>query len=192
MLGNPLSAGVSNGFNEIMAVIPDGTAVLTWTGNSFDTAIYDASLGLSANNWYQSDGFTPLAAIPTAPPGRGFFISPGLALTNTFVGTVIPNVGATNSLAIPNGFSIVSSVLPVGGAATNAVLNLPLLDGMAVLKWTGNSYDTFVYDGSLGISADGWYLSDGFTPGPVPNLAVGEGFFYNPGQVATWKQTLNP
>jgi hypothetical protein len=190
LLVNPLNTGASNGVNEVFGNLPDGSTVLTWTGNSFSVAIYDTTIGISANNWYQSDGFTPLNAIPTVPPGKGFFFSPGTVVTNTFVGTVVPAPGATNSLAIPNGFSIVGSVLPVSGDVTNSAINLPLPDGAAVLKWAGNHYVTYIYDTTIGISANNWYLSDGFTPGPVPSIAVAEGFFFNPGVAVNWTQVL--
>jgi len=188
---NPLSVGVSNGANEIFSSLPDGSSILTWNGAGYDVFYYDSSLGISPNNWYLADGFTP-GPIPTLQPGKGFFLSPGNSFTNTFVGTVLPGAGQTNSTALSAGYSLIGSALPVAGSVTNASFNLPLVDGMTVLKWNGAGYDTYYYDSTLGISADGWYLSDGFTPGPVPAISVGQGFFYSPGQPVTWTQALNP
>lgn len=51
--------------------LPDGTQVLFWNcpqGNnpadfgSYDTYVYDSSVGISAQNWYEFDDFTPVDA----------------------------------------------------------------------------------------------------------------------------------
>lgn len=187
---NPLSNGQTNGANEIFSALPNGTTILTWNGSSYVASYYDASLGISPNNWYQADGVTP-SVPPSLPPGLGFFMNPGSAFTATFVGSVVPAPGTTNNMAVPAGFQLVGSVLPVSGAVTNSSFNLPLNNGMTVLTWNGSAYTAFYYDASLGISPNNWYLSDGVTPGPVPSINVGQGFFWNPAGNTTWIQTLS-
>ncbi len=189
---NPLSAGVSNGANEVFSFIPDGTFVNKWTGAGFHTYYYDTTIGASANNWYLGDASTP-GPIPTMHPGEGFFMNPGLAFTATFVGNVVPAPGTTNSLAIPLGNQLLGSPLPVGGYVTNSgpgAFNLPLSDGTFVNRWTGAGYQTYYYDTTIGASANNWYLGDASTPGPVPQFSVAQGFFMNPGLASVWLQTI--
>jgi hypothetical protein len=191
---NPLSGGVSNGASEIMPSLPDGTLINLWGGSSFTGYYYDTSLGISPNNWYQADGVTP-GNPPSLPPGLGFFMSPGNHFTNTFVGQVTPGPGTTNTANYSAGNSLVGSRLPASGAVTNSgngQFNLPLVDGMLLNKWTGSAYVGYYFDSTLGISPDGWYLSDGVTPGPVPSFNIGQGFFWNPGGAAAWSQSLAP
>src|ERR1700687_2341933 len=66
LLANPLSAGATNGANEIMP-IQDGQLILTWTGSKFKQTGYDSGFGgwIDANN---------IASVPPSlPPGTGFF-----------------------------------------------------------------------------------------------------------------------
>src|SRR5690348_16448270 len=76
MLANPLSAGVTNGANEIFPPI-DGELILTWDGARFFTVGYDSGLG----GWVADDGVTS-SVPPSLPPGKGFvFFNPGPATT---------------------------------------------------------------------------------------------------------------
>ncbi len=63
LLSNPLSAGVTNGANEIMPIL-DGEQILTWNGVTFLEVMYDS--GAPVPGWVQADDKTP-AAPPSLP-----------------------------------------------------------------------------------------------------------------------------
>src|SRR6266700_1270057 len=111
LLANPLSAGVTNGANEIMPII-DGELILTWNNvtKKFNQTGYDSGFG----GWVQADG-TTASVPPSLPPGKGFFFNNPNGPTNgTFVGQVVPSPGAANAnqLALPTGYSLIGSPLP--------------------------------------------------------------------------------
>ena len=181
LIANPLSTGATNGAAEIMALV-DGSVYLTWNGSSYDYTSYDTGFG----GWidFNSNPSTP----PSLPPGKGFFFfNPGAVYTNTWVGSVVPAPGATNTLTLPSGYSLVGSVLPVAGSAiTAAPVGLPLIDGSVILKWNGSSYDYSSYDTGFG----GW-IDFNSNPAAEPGYTVGQAFFYfNPGASAPWAQSL--
>jgi len=181
ILANPLSAGVTNGANEIMTPI-DGEQILTWNGAGYDYVSFDSGFG----GWIDAD-FNP-ANPPSLPPGRGFFFfNPGSSATVTFVGQVVPSPGVTNSLTLPSGYSLVGSPLPVTTTAiTAAPARLPIIDGLQMLEWGGAAYIYSSYDSGFG----GWIDAD-FNPKAEPGYTVGTGFFfYNPGSDAPWLQWL--
>ncbi|HLH55005.1 MAG TPA: hypothetical protein VKY92_15455 [Verrucomicrobiae bacterium] len=183
ILANPLSAGATNGANEIGLQI-DGEQILTWNGTKFNFVSYDATLG-----WLDSS-FAP-SAPPSLPPGVGFFFyNPGAGATNiTFVGQVVPGPSSTNTLSLASGYSLVGSPLPanVPDITTNPV-SLPKLDGMQVLTWDNatSKYIFSAYDATLG------WLDAGFNPKSAPSYSIGQGFFfYNPQATsANWAQSL--
>lgn len=181
LIANPLSSGATNGANEILP-LTDTSVFLTWTGTSFDYRSYDTGFG----GWIDA-GQNP-STPPSLPPGKGFFFfNPNAAFTNTWVGTVVPGPGSTNSLSLPSGYSLVGSVLPVAGAAiTAAPVNLPLIDTSVILKWTGTAYQYYSYDTGFG----GW-IDAGQNPTVEPGYTVGQGFFFfNPGAPTPWTQSL--
>lgn len=181
LLANPLKAGVTNGANEIMPVILD-EVILTWNGAGYDYVTFDGF----ANAWTDANG-NP-GNPPVLPPGKGFFFfNPGAATTFTFVGEVVPAPGATNSLALPAGYSLIGSPLPASGTSiTAAPISMPEILDMTVLSWTGAGYSTRVFDGFSGSWVDG-----NGNPAAVPSYNVGQGFFlFNPGAPAAWKQNL--
>jgi len=181
LIANPLSAGVTNGANEIATPV-DGSVYLTWNGVGFDYTSFDSGFG----GWIDA-GFNP-AQPPTLPPGRGFFFfNPGATYTNTFVGEVVPAPGSTNSLALPSGYSLVGSVLPAGSAQiTAAPVSLPLIDGSVILQWNGVGYVYTSFDSGFG----GW-IDAAFNPAAEPSYTVADGFFFfNPGASAPWSQSL--
>lgn len=189
LLANPLSTG-TNGANEIMTPI-DGSFYLTWVNNAYSYRGYDTGYGgwVDANN-------NP-AQPPTLAPGTGFFFyNPNPATTLTFVGQVVPNPGATNSLNLPTGYSLVGSPMPVGGqlSATPTTgtpvapgtLNMPVIDGEFMLTWN-NAFVYRGYDSGYG----GWVDANNNPVTPPPSIAVGQGlFFYNPGAAVPWLQAL--
>jgi len=185
LLANPLSAGATNGANEIMP-IQDGELILTWTGTKYNQVGYDSSFG----GWVGADGQTK-ANPPSLPPGTGFFFyNPLTAATNvTFVGQVVPGPSSTNTLTLTPGYNLIGSPLPATVAQiTNGPVNLPVIDGMLILEWTGTKYAQTGFDSSFG----GWVGADGQTAATAPPYAIGQGFFfYNPLTTsAAWKQSL--
>lgn len=181
LIANPLKAGVTNGANEIMTLV-DGSIYLTWNGTGYDYVSYDSGLG----GWIDAS-FNP-SVPPSLSPGKGFFFfNPVAAYTNTWVGEVVPAPGATNSLTLPSGYSLVGSVLPASATQiTAAPIRLPQVDGMVILGWTGTAYSYVSYDSGLG----GW-IDVNFNPSTEPGYTVGDGFFYfNPVAATPWLQWL--
>ena len=188
LLANPLSAGITNGANEIMPVL-DGEAILTWNGLFFNEVMYDSGVG----GWVQADDITP-ALPPSLPPGEGFFFfNPNPTATNfTFVGQVVPGPSSTNYLRIQGGYSLIGSPLPATVAEiTNTPVNLPILDGMQILKWNGSAYVEAMYDSGAS-PTPGWVEADDTTPTTAPAYNIGEGFFFfNPSpNDSIWVQSL--
>lgn len=185
LLANPLSAGATNGANEIMPVL-DGELILTWNGSGFTQTGFDSGFG----GWVGADGQTP-SHPPTLSPGTGFFFfNPLTSATNvTFVGQVVPNPGTTNSMTLASGYNLVGSVIPATVAQiTNAPVSLPVLDGMLILSWNNGKYVQTGFDSGFG----GWVGADGQTPSSAPPYTIGEGFFlFNPLTTsAKWNQSL--
>ena len=181
LLANPLSAGVTNGANEIMTPI-DGEVILTWAGSAYNYVSYDTGFG----GWIDA-GYNPTVP-PTLPPGKGFFINnPGASTTVTFVGQVVPNPGVTNTITLNSGYNLVGSAVPATVTdITAAPVSLPLIDGMVLLQWAGSAYVYSSYDTGFG----GW-IDAGYNPKAAPGYSVGSGFFINnPGAPAAWKQYL--
>jgi hypothetical protein len=181
LLANPLSAGVTNGANEIMPII-DGEVILTWNGKGYDYAGFDSAF----NGWV--DGNNSPSVPPSLPPGKGFFFLNPVAATNvTFVGQVVPNPSSTNTLSLPPGYSLVGSPLPAAAAQiTNAPVSLPVPDGNVILTWGGKSY---IYSG-LDSAFNGWVDANN-NPSTAPAYAIGQGFFYlNNGPALSWSQSL--
>jgi len=189
ILANPLSAGATNGANEIGLTI-DSEQILTWNpaNSSFNYVSFDSTLG----GWIdaQLNPSTP----PSLPPGKGFFFfNPATTATNiTFVGQVVPGPGAANSNSLPliPGFSMIGSPLPANVTnISSAPVSLPLIDSMQVLTWNNatSKYAYSSFDSTLG----GW-IDANLSPITAPGYSIGQGFFFfNPGnQVAHWNQSL--
>jgi hypothetical protein len=183
LLANPLSAGVTNGANELGLQI-DSEQILTWNGTGFNYVSYDSGFG----GWIDAN-FAP-STPPSLPPGKGFFFyNPLPVATNiTFVGQVVPGPASTNSLSLPAGYSLIGSPLPANVTDISAApVSLPKIDSMQVLTWNGSGYVYTAYDSGFG----GW-IDANFTAKAAPAYSIGQGFFfYNPGQTAaSWPQSL--
>jgi hypothetical protein len=181
LLANPLSAGTRNGADEIMPII-DGEAILTWNGKGYDYVSYDSTFG----GWV--DANSAPSTPPSLPPGKGFFfLNNGPATNVTFVGQVVPGPSSTNTIPLPAGYSLIGSALPATVTAiTNAPVSLPIIDGMAILTWSGKNYIYTGYDSTFG----GWVDANS-APSTPPAYSIGQGFFFlNTGTAATWSQSL--
>jgi hypothetical protein len=181
LLANPLSAGVTNGANEIMPVI-DGEVILTWNGKGYNYAGFDSGFG----GWVDANNAATVP--PSLPPGKGFFyLNNGTPTNFTFVGQVVPGPSSTNTMSVPIGYSLLGSPLPAAVAAiTNAPVSLPVADGNVILTWGGKSY---IYSG-LDSGFGGW-VDQNNSPSAAPAYAIGQGFFYlNSGTPFSWSQSL--
>ena len=189
LLANPLSAGLTNGGNEIGLEIP-GEIILTWLGSNFKYTQFDPTLGIGTGWLDASLHPTPP---PVLPPGVGFFFfNPLNTPTNfTFIGQVVPGPASTNYLAIAPGYSLLGSPLPANVSdIILAPVSLPRIDGMVVLSWD-NAQRTPLYSFSIFDSTLGWYDYSFHVTSP-PSYAIGQGFFfYNPfGFPVVWVQSL--
>lgn len=184
---NPLSAGVTNGANELGLTI-QSEQILTWNGSGFSYASYDPSFG-TPTGWVDAN-FGP-AVPPSLPPGKGFFFfNPGGATNVTFVGQVVPGPSSTNSMTLPSGYSLVGSPLPANVSdVTASPVSLPKIASMQILNWNGSKYVYSSYDPSFG-TPTGW-VDANFAGIPAPGYNIGDGFFFfNPGAPAQWSQSL--
>jgi hypothetical protein len=201
LLSCPFVIGQSNGLNEVFGEsLPLYSEVLTYNGSGYSVALFDNSNGAGTPEWYQSDDSTPLATIPTVPPGRGFFLVSQANITNVFVGSVAVSVGTSNLMTLVSGKNnLVGSPVPYAGAVTNGNNSTggPNLNGLPLyselLFWNGGGYNVALFDNSNGAGTPNWYLGDDSTPyvdsstgGNVPSITVGQGFFIVPQGAYTW------
>jgi len=183
LLANPLSAGATNGANEIMPII-DNEIILTWSGTKFTQTGYDSGFGGRVG----ADG-TTASVPPSLPPGQGFFFFSPSATNITFVGQVVPNPSSTNTIALKAGYNLVGSAIPATVAQiTNAPIKLPVIDNMIILAWDASKqkYAQTGFDSGFG----GWVGADGTTPSVAPPYAIGQGFFLFTPSAASWSQSL--
>jgi len=181
LAANPLSSGQTNGANEIGLLI-DGEKISTWNGVGFDSYIYEAG----SDTWTDDDSH--LTSAPMLTPGKGFFFfNPGPSTNITFEGQLIPGPGSSNSITLLRGYSLVGSMVPATVInITSAPVNLPLIDGMIVVTWSGTNYVYSSYDSGFG----GW-VDVNYSRVSAPSYSLGQGFFiFNPLAAVTWVQSL--
>ena len=174
LIANPFDDGNGNNVTNLLnQALPKQTQVLIWnySGQTFGVV---AKTGTPAN--------FPAGTTNQLAPGVGFFVrngSPGSGapdLTNTFVGTVIPNVGGsvTNDLGI--GYTMQASPIPYAGnlaiATTgngdpNMNFGGPLTKNSQILTWNlaGQTYNVSAKTGATPV----WSVTS--------SVGVGEGFF---------------
>src|SRR5438270_1616829 len=110
MIANQLNATPDNTVINLMPTPPNLTTVYKFDPTSalFSSADY-------------TDGAWEGDLTITANPGEGIFIYTPAAFTQTFVG----EVQLVSDHALPNGFSIVSSVIPQSGALDTVLNYIP-------------------------------------------------------------------
>jgi hypothetical protein len=120
-------------------------------------------------------------------PGTGFFIFVGgtKPYTNTIAGQVVGPSGTSVTNLIYPGYQLMGSLVPFGDNITNtATFNLIGKGGNSIQTWdpVAQSFTTFK------LTAGNWVNQ--ITLGiQVPNISVGQGFFYTPvAQTNTWIQ----
>jgi len=187
LVANPFDDGNGNyATNLLNSALPKKSQLLTWNGSTFD---FVQKTGSPAT-W-------PVTAGNQLPPGVGFFVqngSPGSGapdLTNTFVGTVIVNVGNSVTNAEPIGFTLQGSPIPYAGNI--AILNQnggdpnmdfggPLTKKSQLLTWNGATFNFVQKTGSPAL----W--------GGTVAIGVGQGFFVQNlnGPATNVVETLQP
>ena len=163
LVANPLSDN-TNTLASVFTALPNGSVVYVWNGAGYDSA--SKSKGIWSPNL-------------SVPPGVGMFIQSAAAVTNTFVGEVVANVGegVTNSFAA-GVLDLVGSPIPYAGdlTDTNLGIGVQLANGSVIYKWDGSGYVSAAK--SKGI----W--------SPNLSFAVGESFFVQSATDTNWVQTL--
>jgi len=113
-------------------------------------------------------GDTIHAGIAMAP-GQGFFIQSPSSNNIVFVGQVMQNIGPKTHV-VGNGFSIVSSLVPIAGLITsNTNINYVPSQNDQVLQWDVVNQTFF--------SASTFNTKKGWIGNGEPNVQVGESFF---------------
>ena len=111
------------------------------------------------------------------------------AFTNTFVGNVIPNPGATNSMALAGlTLQLIGSPAAYDGDLTSATNNGPnsfnlgatLPKNSTIQVWTPGT--GFTLAATKNAFSGVWSANPPFT--------VGQGFFVKPGSATNWVQTI--
>jgi len=172
LLANPFDDGNGNYLTNILnSALPKQSQVLTWDPILTYTTV---SKGGTPANW-------PAGTATQLPPGIGFFVKNGAVgsgapnLTNTFVGTVIPNSGSSVTNAIGLGYSLQGSVIPYAGNIANNGLS----GGDANLDYGGGltkQSQILTWDPVLTYTT----VSKGGSPAlwnGTATIGVGQGFF---------------
>lgn len=166
LIQNPLNNNGSNTLNGVVGSVASGSIAYVWNGAGYDTATKPKS------SW------SPDLPVPN---GKGFFVQrQGAVGTNTFVGSVVLNVGQSVTNPLTAGvLTLVGSALPVTGTLnTSAALGLSNAPQNSILyKWNGSGYDTITKPKSV------W--------SPDVTINVGESFFIKPSSNFNWIQSLS-
>jgi len=174
LIANPFDDGNGNQLTNLLAGLPNKSAVVTWSGSGYNTAIKK-----TAGVW---GGNTNLN------PGSGFFVLNGIAgsppYTNTFVGSVIVPISASSTNSLSSGYSLVGSVIPYAAdVTTDTNIDLgPVLPNKSFLTYWNSAGQT--YNTAVKKTAGSW-------GGSFP-INVGDGFFVNAFTPTNWVETLNP
>jgi hypothetical protein len=186
---NATNVGSTVPASQVLSCLQGNDSVILWNGSGYSAYLY-TGYGIPGYTWQYPDG-SYSDTDPSLTLGQGFFYQNGQlsgAETNTFTGTVV----LSNTIALPVGFNMVASTAPIGGATTNATFNLPIQGNDSILIWTGSGYSAYLYTG-YGIPGYTWQYPDGSYSDTPPSLTVGQGFFYQNGQLSgseSWQQTV--
>jgi len=186
LMANPFDDGNGNyATNLLNSALPKQSQLLTWNGAAFNIL---QKGGTPAN--------FPANAVQL-PPGLGFFVRNGSvgsgvpAVTNTFVGSVIVNVGASVTNVESLGFTLQGSPIPyagnlaiitLGNGDANMDFGTPLTKQSQILTWNGTAYNIAQKGGSPA------------TWNATATVGVGAGFFINNklGPASNVVETLTP
>ncbi len=159
MISNPLQ-GQSTSIPTLIPAPPEGTSVFKFN---------PATGGYSVAQFV--DGAWEGSAV-TLAPGEGVFIrnSSASAFTLTFTGEVVQS----SSVALPQGFSIASSVLPQSGSLSSQ-LQFPVTEGDAVYFYNPNTGGYSIFN----------YIDGAWEP-TEPVAQAGQAFFLRKSAARNW------
>jgi hypothetical protein len=163
LVSNPLDDG-TNTTTSLGQNLANKSQIQIWNGSGF------TATSKAGGVW------TPDLSIPV---GTGFFVNSKTAITNTFVGTVIPGVGGSTTNALPlNTLVLVGSTIPYAGDLNDTNLNLgPTLANKSQIQiWNGSGFTATSKAGGV------WT--------PNLSLSVAQGFFVSSKTATNWVQTL--
>ena len=199
LLAVPFVIGQSNGANEIWpsGTLPNFSTILIWDPNILDYYTY-LSKNSSPSGW--ADANLVNTPAPILPVGQGFFLIPSDDTTNTFSGTILPNVGTTNATLLGGGGTyLVSSAVPYAGPVTNGSATYvggPNLSGAGglpnfstLLIWDPNISDYATYN-SKNSSPSGWSDANLANLPVPPSVSVGQAYFLIPSDDFNWQVGL--
>jgi hypothetical protein len=170
LIANQLNATGGNAVTNLLLTPPEGTFVYKFNPATGGYTQIDFADGV----W---EGGSPSDLAITANPGEGVYVKNPTA--NPYVVTLLGEVQLTSSIAIPPGYSIVSSVIPAEGKLNDAPpagLGFPVQEGDFVYQFNRTTGAYFQND-----FADGAWEGDGPPPNTTPIIKVGEAFFVKAG-----------
>ena len=171
LIANPLDAGVDgegndmNTLSSLLSNVPVGTAAYKYVDGTYISSEYSELMGYA----YWTDDFS-------LKPGEGVFLNIDSAATVTFVGEVV--VG-NHSVDIPAGWSIISNPIPVAGTVSTLGLDSIVEVGDSIYIYD-NGYIPSEYSELMGYT----FWTEDF------NISVGQAFFINKANPATWTKTF--
>jgi hypothetical protein len=180
IIGNQLNATPDNTLPSVLPAPPENTTIYKFNGTGF------ASSNFSADN--PTGGWFPNTM--TLAPGEAAFISidPSVAPSGATL-TLVGEVKLLSDVSVPNGFSMISSALPMSDTLEN--LGFPTREGDYVYF-----FDPTLAGGKGGFKSSN-YSADNPTGGwfPfVPTPAVGQGFYVSGdagiGPARTWHRSF--
>jgi hypothetical protein len=180
LVANPLTTG-NDVISNVLQSLPSSTEAQIWNGSGFTTVTYS---GVS-HSWKIGAVVTNTLPLPV---GAGFFLYNATApITNTFVGSVVPNVGASVTNTLTGGvLTAVGEKVPFSDTVTNASdVNLLVPSATTLQEWNpgpGN-FTLFTYSGV----SHAWKIGSTVTN---PVVSAAEAFFITPAGTTNWVQTL--
>jgi hypothetical protein len=177
LLANPLDSG-NNTLTNLFPSVPGASTISVWNGSGY------TQYKFTAGHWKVG---TTVSDSVLLPPGQGFFFTPSVAYTNTWVGSVVANAGnnwtVTNSLTTSQ--QLVGSLIPYADSITNTqTVNLLVAGASTISKWNVGSQTYTLYK----FTAGQWKIGSTVS---VPSLGVGEGFFITPTASTNWVEVLH-
>ena len=179
----------------------DGSYVYIWAGHTYDVYTLDSTMPTGISDAADVVPVPP----PTINPGTAFYLNnqTGAALTNTYVGNVALATypgSTTNAIAGSPLFSLLSSILPLGGRISSD-LGFTNVDGAldgdyiyqpVIISGTFHGYNVSTFDSTLSTGFPGFGDASDQFPVPEPVIPLGGGFFFNNanGTPVNWIQTL--
>lgn len=163
LIANPLDAKADNTVAKLLAGLPEGSQVYTYT----------AAGGYAVNTFEFGEWTTPGQ---TLVPGQGFFLRVGAESTITFVGEVKQG---TLSTPLTAGFNMVSSQVPQAGKI-QADLGFVPAEGDQVYTFNATTQQYAIAAFEFGE----WSPAD-------PMLAVGEAVWIRRAAAGSWDRTFS-